>query len=59
MGSFLAILSEKQPKSLNESLLNTHIQYLQALREKGHLPMCGPFTDNQSAMMVIRADSLV
>lgn len=53
MKSFLMILTEKQPKLLNEPLLNKHIKYLQTLREKACLPMCGPFADNQGAMMVI------
>jgi len=56
MKSFLVILSEKQPHLLNENLLKDHISYLKTLRKNGYLPLCGPFSDNQSAVLVIRTD---
>lgn len=57
MKSFLILLGEKQPKLLNDNLLQDHISYLKHLSDKGCLPICGPFSDNQSAVLVIRADS--
>lgn len=56
MKSFLVLLSEKQPQLLNESLLQDHISYLKILRKKGYLPLCGPFSDNQGAVLIIRTD---
>lgn len=57
MKSFVIILSEKQPNSLTNNLLTTHVEYLKQLREKQHLPVCGPFTDNKGAVLIIRASS--
>lgn len=57
MKSFLILLSEKQPHLLNEDLLQDHILYLKSLRENGYLPICGPFANNQNAVLVIRTDS--
>ncbi|MBV8802562.1 MAG: hypothetical protein JO131_06300, partial [Gammaproteobacteria bacterium] len=57
MKSFLVLLSEKQSDLLNESLLKDHISYLKILRKNGYLPMCGPFSDNQGALLILRANS--
>ncbi len=57
MKSFLILLSEKQPELLGMNLLAAHINYLKQLRTAGHLPLCGPFTDNKGAILVIRATS--
>src|SRR3990167_8554571 len=56
MKSFLILLSEKQPQLLNNNLLQDHINYLKNLRDNGYLPLCGPFSDNQGAVLVIRTD---
>ena len=58
MKKFLVLLSEKQPHLLNENLLNIHIDFLKKLRADNHLPLCGPFTDNKGALLIINADSL-
>lgn len=57
MKSFIILLSEKQSELLNDNLLQDHITYLKNLRDNGCLPICGPFSDNQGAVLVIRADS--
>lgn len=57
MKSFLILLSEKQPHLFNDALLQDHINYLKNLCEKGYLSLCGPFTDNQGAMLVIQTES--
>lgn len=58
MKTFLVLLSEKQPHLLNEVLLKTHIDFLKKLCTGGYLPICGPFTDNKGAVLVIKTDSL-
>lgn len=57
MKSFLVLLSDKQPHLLTEELLRDHVVYLKRLRENGYLPICGPFANNQNAVLVIRTDS--
>jgi uncharacterized protein len=57
MKSFLILLGERQPHLLNDKLLEDHINYLKKLRVDGHLLVCGPFLDNQGAMLVIKANS--
>lgn len=58
MKSFLVLLSEKQSNLLNEELLNIHIDFLKKLRTDNILPICGPFTDNSGAVLIINANSL-
>lgn len=58
MKTFLVLLSEKQPHLLKDSLLKAHIEFLKKLRVDGYLPICGPFTDNKGAVLIIKADSL-
>lgn len=58
MKSFLVLYSKKQPNLLNEILLNDHINYLKELDSQGTLMLCGPFTNNEQAMLYIKTSSL-
>ena len=57
MKSFLVLLKDKQPQLLNSTLLAEHINYLKDLHSKKHLSICGPFSDNQQALLVLKAVS--
>lgn len=57
MKSFLVLLSDKQLELFNSELLNEHIHYLKQLHQTGHLQTCGPFTNDDGAMLVINATS--
>lgn len=58
MKTFLVLLSEKQPQLLNDHMLKSHIDFLKQLRIDNHLPICGPFTDNTAAVLIIKADTI-
>ncbi len=58
MKTFLAVLSEKQPPLFNDQLLKMHVDFLKQLKAKAHLIICGPFSDNKGAVLLIKADSL-
>ncbi|HSW75726.1 MAG TPA: YciI family protein [Candidatus Saccharimonadales bacterium] len=58
MKTFLVLLSEKQPHLLNDYMLKSHIDFLKQLRVENLLPICGPFTDNNGAVLIIKADDL-
>lgn len=57
MKYFLILFSSKQPSLLNDTLLKMHIDFLKKLRTEGYLLICGPFTDNKGAVLIIQADS--
>lgn len=57
MKTFLVLYGNKQSGIITEPLLKTHIEHLKNLRERGHLPMCGPFLDNEGGVLIFRADS--
>lgn len=58
MNTFLVILSNKRPELLTTNLLEKHINFLKKLDHKGFLKICGPFTDNKGAVLIINSDSL-
>lgn len=59
MNSFLVLYNEKQKNLFNDELLHQHIDYLRDLQQKGYLVLCGPFNDDNSAILIFRADSIV
>ena len=58
MKTFLIQLKDKSTEKLEEMLLHEHIQHLKKLKLSGHLLMCGPFSDDSGAMLVLQANSL-
>ena len=58
MKKFVAILSSKNKDRFSEGLLQEHIDQLQKLYDEKVLELCGPFTDDDSAIQIIRAADL-
>ena len=58
MSKFVALLSDKNKDLFTEELLNKHVEHLQLLKDRGDLELCGPFTDNKSAIQIIIAGDL-
>ncbi len=59
MKTFLVLYSQKQSHILTDDMLNKHIYFLKKLQSDNRLSICGPFTDNQGAVLVIMADSFM
>lgn len=55
MKTFLVILNEKSNQRLDDKLLREHIEHLKSLTQKAHLLVCGPFSDDSGAMLVLQA----
>jgi len=58
MNKYVAILSKKNRQLFSDGLLNKHVSYLKSLERSGVLLLCGPFSDNDSAIQIIMSDSL-
>ena len=58
MKKYVAILSKKNRQLFSDELLSKHVSYLEAQEKAGVLVLCGPFSDNDSAIQVIMSDSL-
>ncbi|WP_026676304.1 YciI family protein [Fictibacillus gelatini] len=52
MKSFAVILKNKRKEALTDDLLNMHVKYVKQLYKEGVLKLCGPFTDNDGALMI-------
>jgi len=50
---FVAFLSDKKKEIFSDQLLLKHIEHLHLLDELGKLHLCGPFTDNDSAIQIL------
>ena len=55
--TYLVLFSNKQSHLFTEQLIADHIQFLKSLHSGGHLVLCGPFSDNQGAALIIKAHS--
>ncbi|MDP5275733.1 YciI family protein [Chengkuizengella axinellae] len=53
MKKFVVILNDKQRGTLNKKLLFQHVEYLRKLKRSGNLQLCGPFKDDNKAMMIL------
>lgn len=58
MKKYVAILSKKNRQLFSDELLSKHVSYLKAQEKSGVLVLCGPFSDNDSAIQVLMSDSL-
>ncbi|MGD8379626.1 MAG: YciI family protein [Gammaproteobacteria bacterium] len=56
--TFLVTLSDKKRGALSRELLEKHVNYLKSLALSGKLKLCGPFTDNDGAMLVLAVETL-
>jgi len=55
---FVAILSAKNTQKFTERLLQEHIIHLQKLHDQKLLVICGPFTDDDTALQIVLAENL-
>ncbi|WP_432454208.1 MULTISPECIES: YciI family protein [unclassified Agarivorans] len=58
MRKFVAFLSDKNKDLFSEQLLLAHIKHLQQLDASGKLHLCGPFTDNDSAIQILMVQNI-
>ena len=58
MNSYLVILKNKRKGELSNDLLIRHVTYLKKLSKQGSLKLCGPFADNDGALMIYLAESI-
>lgn len=54
--TYVYLMKNQHP--LNEALVNSHVEHLKALKERGRLILCGPFHDYPGGMVVFTADDL-
>ena len=54
---FAAIIEYMQDKAKIAEIRPAHRQYLTALKERGQLAVCGPFTDDWGGLIVYEAAS--
>jgi uncharacterized protein YciI len=54
---FAAVIEYSRDQDKVQSVRPAHRQYLIALRERGQLAVCGPFTDDSGALIVYEAAS--
>lgn len=55
---YVILLSLVPGKKLTEPLIKEHVQFLKGLEREGRLVLCGPFTDYNGGMIIIKASSL-
>lgn len=55
--SFVFLLKNKNRGQQTQALLEGHVAHLKSLSNRGHLVICGPFSDNDQAIQIIRASS--
>ena len=52
------IILSKTGKHITEDLIRAHVEHLKGLDKKGKLVLCGPFSDNNGGMVIIKAESI-
>jgi len=59
MQTFVFTLSNKCRGQGTNKLLLAHVGHLKRLKTSGNLVICGPYSDNDGAIQIIRARSVV
>jgi uncharacterized protein len=54
---YVIFLTMNPGRSFTEELIQKHVAFLKELDDNGQLELCGPFTDYDGGMIVIRAAS--
>ncbi len=54
---FVYILTKIPGKVLSEDIIRAHVAHLKRLDAKGVLELCGPFSDNNGGMVILKACS--
>ncbi|MGD2168701.1 MAG: YciI family protein [Chlamydiota bacterium] len=57
MKSFIVLYSHKNKRCLTEEMLQGHILFLKKLKARNMLVICGPFIDNERAIIILRSSS--
>jgi uncharacterized protein len=55
---FVILLNQIQGVETTEGIIRDHIQFLQQLEKNEQLELCGPFSDYEGGMLVIKANSV-
>lgn len=55
--TYVYLMKNQQP--LNEALVQSHVEHLKSLKERGKLILCGPFQDFPGGMVVFEAEDLI
>jgi uncharacterized protein YciI len=53
---YVILLSKRKP--FTEEVIKDHVSHLKSLDEQGKLVVCGPFTDVDGGIIIIRASSI-
>lgn len=54
---YVILLQKIKGKATSHETIKRHIDHLRALDQKGSLVLCGPFSDHDSGMVVVKAKS--
>lgn len=57
MIKFVAILKDKKKGTLNQALLEEHIEHLRKQTLAGNITLCGPFKDDDGAFQLVVAQT--
>lgn len=52
---FVIFLDKVENKTTSPQVIQRHIEHLKNLKSQGKLVLCGPFTDHDSGMVVVKA----
>lgn len=55
---YVILLSKIEGKCLTKDLIKEHVQFLQKLEKDNKLVLCGPFSDYDGGMIIIKASSI-
>ncbi len=55
---YVILLSKIEGKNLSKELILEHVKYLQNLERDHKLVLCGPFSDYDGGMIIIKASSI-
>lgn len=58
MQTFVFTLSNKRRGQQTNDLLVAHVNHLKRLKASGSLVICGPYSDNDGAIQIIRSSSI-
>ena len=53
--AYVILLNKQRP--FTDEAIRAHVEHIKSLDERGQLILCGPFTDFEGGMVVVRAGS--
>ncbi len=54
---YVILLTKKPGKQFTDDLIRRHVNHLKDLDDKGQLELCGPFSDYEGGMIIIKSPS--